>query len=741
MIGRTFSFHTSFRLSALLGSVAALLVLLAGLPGRAAESPRVTAVRVGFDGQYKVGDWTPIWVTLSAGGEKLQGRLELTVLDGEGVEVAYLAPDAPPVEVPAKSEATFLQYVKFGRVRSHLTVRLRGDDRVRVARTFRAHEFPQPLPASHELIVTLAGDAGVSDAVRQMRRRADEQVIAAQIDDPALLPDAARGYDSIDTLVLLTSRTDFFDQLDEAQREALRQWVRLGGRLLLSVGAQGERVFGPEGVLADFAPGRFLVVAPQRRTAGLETFISAAERVGAGEGRAADLPMTILGDVRGRVEVFEAAGPAQRPMVIDYPVGFGRVTLVAIDLDREPVASWRDRGKLVRRLLEGSAGRFESTDRQTTRGRVSHIGYEDLVGQLRAALDEFPGVTLVAFSWVAALIVLYVLLIGPGDFFFLRRFVGKMERTWITFPATVLLFCLTAWAGVRYLKADRLLVNQVEIVDVDVATGLVRGASWAHVYSPQTATFDFSLSPRPAAPPAQGEAASILTWQGLPGSGLGGMNSTTGRLIDAPYQIVAHHKDKTLHVEPRGMPIPVRSSRGLGARWWLSSEPTTAAPLTATSDGAISGEIVNPLTVPVRECVLAYNHWSYRLPQELAPGARVRFSRRLPDGNLVWRLTQKYVGEDYKEFATPWDETSRDVPRIIEMMMWHEAAGGRSYTGLLHRYQGDLDLSHHLRSGRAVLVGRVADSAAPLLLDGQPLDDATARRWTWYRVIYPVTVE
>jgi hypothetical protein len=163
--------------------------------------------------------------------------------------------------------------------------------------------------------------------------------------------------------------------------------------------------------------------------------------------------------------------------------------------------------------------------------------------------------------------------------------------------------------------------------------------------------------------------------------------------------------------------------------------------LTVASDGRLNGELLNPLQVPLRDCYLAYSHWSYTIPQELAPGGKIKFQRRLPDGNLVWRLTQKYVGEDYKEFATPWDEANRDVPRVLEMLLWHEAAGGRSYTGLLHRYHADLDLSHHLRTGRAILVGRGDQPAAELTLNGQPLSDDSSRRWTWYRVVYPVAEE
>jgi hypothetical protein len=472
----------------------------------------------------------------------------------------------------------------------------------------------------------------------------------------------------------------------------------------------------------------------------LEQYISAGERLAAGDAGAGELLMTVVSGVSGRVEVAEAFGPASRPIVVQYPIGFGQATFVAVDLDRGPVTAWRERPKLLRRLLETAASQSQVGEQEGARGKVSHVGYEDLSGQLRSALDSFPGVTLVAFSWVAALIVLYVALIGPVDYFFLRRFAGKMERTWLTFPAIVILFCVAAWAGVRFSRADRLLVNRVELVDLDVESGLTRGTAWAHIYSPATERFDVSLSPQPAAPGKAEAAGAMLTWQGLPGAGLGGMNSATGKLFNAPYEIVTEHEGG-LNVEPHGLPIQVRSTRSLVGRWWTQGESRDAGQLTATSDGVLSGELVNPLSATLQDCTLSYSHWSYRLPRELPAGGKINFERRLPDGNLVWRLTQKYVGEDYKEFATPWDESNRNVPRILEMLLWHEAAGGRSYTGLLHRYQADVDLSQHLRTGRAVLVGRAEAPAAELTLNGEPPDDNASRRWTWYRVVYPVTDE
>jgi hypothetical protein len=633
---------------------------------------------------------------------------------------------------------TVLRYVKFGRVSSGLTIRLKGEQGALAERRFRSGEFSRPLPSNRELVVSLGGDAGVADAVRQMRRRAEEQVVGAAVDDPRRLPDHWRGYDGVDTLVLVGD-AKFLEQLGEPQREALLHWVRLGGRMVLSVGSRGEAVLGEAGVLASLAPGRFVGVTPLRRSGGLENFISASERLAVGEGQAGDLLMTVLDDVRGRIDVAQTIGPTARPMVVRYPVGFGQVTLLTVDLDRGPIAAWRERGKLVRRLVEGPAG-SEGAEHGAVRGRVSHIGFEDLIGQLRAALDSFPEVTPVAFSWVAALVILYAALIGPVDFFVLRRWGKKMERTWLTFPLIVSLFCLLAWAGVGYFRPNQLLVNQVEILDLDVDSGLARGTMWAHVYSPATARFDAALAPRSAVAEASGESGSILTWQGLPGGGLGGMNSAAGELYNAPYRIVERPDEGSLQIDTEGLPIQIRSTRSLTGRWWTSAQATDLGRLTVSPDGVLEGEIVNPLTVPVRDALLAYNHWSYRIRQELAPGARARLQGRLPDDNLVWRLTQRRLTEEYKEFSTPWDETTRNVPRIIEMLMWHGAAGGRGYTGLLHRYQGDIDLSEHLRTGRAVLIARVETPAAELTLDGQMVNDAV-RRWTWYRVVFPVAAE
>ena len=125
-----------------------------------------------------------------------------------------------------------------------------------------------------------------------------------------------------------------------------------------------------------------------------------------------------------------------------------------------------------------------------------HYGYTDLSGQLRSALDQFTGVQLIPFSFVALLIIFYILLIGPGDYFFLRKIVRRMEWTWLTFPIIVLVVSGAAYMLAYYLKGDQLRVNQADLVDVDAASGFVRGTTWLNIFSPRMESFNLSLQPQ-----------------------------------------------------------------------------------------------------------------------------------------------------------------------------------------------------------------------------------------------------
>jgi hypothetical protein len=413
-------------------------------------------------------------------------------------------------------------------------------------------------------------------------------------------------------------------------------------------------------------------------------------------------------------------------------LGFGQVVFVAVDLEAPPLREWQSRPRLVARLLEQNATPQDEAIQDI--GQVAHEGYDDLVGQLRAALDQFHGVTRVSFTAVATLTVLYILLIGPADYFLLQRVLRRMEWTWVTFPSLVLLFCLLAFLLVPVFKGQRLRINQVELVDIDAQTLLVRGTMWAHVYSPRTDTYDLAYRPGAAAWQTDG---TWLSWQGLPGAGLGGMqNRSTAELFSRPYAMAISSRDGS-SASLVDMPIQVASSKTLTARWWGEArQPVRSQLQIDRRHNRLHGSFTNPLPVALTDCVLSHGTWTYRLDRQFSPGETINV-RDMRERSLTMHLTRRTL----ENVTIPWDLAGTDVPRILEMMMFHRAAGGPSYTSLTHQHQGFTDLSGHLDLGLAILTGWTSEPAGQLVRNDNSLSADYDRQWTFYRFVLPVADE
>ncbi len=388
------------------------------------------------------------------------------------------------------------------------------------------------------------------------------------------------------------------------------------------------------------------------------------------------------------------------------------------------------------RLLDLSLGATSRDDDEPSFGQITDVGFDDLSGQLRGALDQFPGVRLVPFSLIAVLISLYIALIGPGDFFLLRWARRRFEWTWLTFPAIVVACCVLAGYLAHVWKGSQLQVNKIDLVDFDLATGVARGSTWAHLFSPGNKRYKLSLRPVLEEVITDAPRGELLSWQGLPGDKFGGMNNSSGDAADRSYRIDCDFDNtRTQRATVQGLPIDVWSSRSLAGRWWNSAELASNNQLVAIGDGQLSGVVHNPLPVELSDCKLCYQRWAYDLHRLAANQMVTLDSSRAR--TMDWMLTKTKV-RDSKEVSTPWNRQSFEIPRIMEMMMFYKAAGGRGYTNLLNRHEPFVDLSDHLRTGRAILVGRTEAAATELIQDNQPLSQQPGERWTFVRLVIPV---
>lgn len=699
----------------------------------------VQKVSVGFSNQYKVGYWTPVRITLQAGGAgPLNCRLAVTTADSDGAIVRFPFQDS--ISLPAGESKTFVGRVKFGELRPSAEVELQIEGGQVVRRPLTREELPDATLTDSELLLTLGDSIGEEDWIAT-QVDATRSVKRCQFETSAELPEDWLAYEGVDVVILTTANNRALEEMSPGQLAALRQWILMGGRLVLTVGARGKELFGSSedsnlGRLAEFVPGTFVDLGLMSSVIPLENYTGSTHPLDVPDDER--LRVTVLKDVQGVVELSDTGRLGVQPLVVQSAFGLGQVTFVALDLNVEPLASWPGRPQAVARLLRGGTKTTEKAGGSQLGGRVAHVGFTDITGQLRSALDQFAGVSLVPFYWVAGLVFVYTLLIGPGDFFFLQRILRRMQLTWITFPLIVCSFCAVAVFLHGQFKSPQLHVNQLELVDIDLATSTVRGSTWVDIYSPKTAVYDIGWKVASNTQPLLTGGQAVGSWQGLPGGGLGGLSSSTAMpTFRATYDVAQTGPAAEL----LGLPIQAASTKAVQLRWWGQTTLTSGSQLEEDSNRLLRGKIENPLPFDLTDCTILFGQWMYRLPDrmsgKLAAGESIQIESDKPR-NLEYVLTRPRRGEDSRDVATPWDQNDLDVPRILQMMMFHQAAGGENYTQLRHRYQAFLDLSQHLQRGRAILVGRAAEPAMDLEVNANAADEAFDRTWSFYRVVFPV---
>jgi hypothetical protein len=721
----------------------AVLIAPQGTPAQDA-SPQVEKVSVGFGGKYKVGFWTPVRLEITAGAKPFAGQLTLEIPDSEGGPCQWTSPESAELHLAPNEKTTLVRFVKFGRLESRLTAIFQSKEG-ETSRIRLDEQTTAPLATTARIALQLGSDLDWSAVSQQRRSAGRETPEVISISTAEELPDSLLGYDGVDFLSITTADLTLLEQCSAAQREAMIAWVRTGGRVLLSVGKNGDAILGDTGILRALSPGKWAGVIEQSSMKSLESLVQADVRldsVGGSRTRDFTLPLALVSDYRGRL-LLDEAGPdgKPRPVAISAPCGFGQVVMIGFDLGLFPFSrnsdkpGWASTPVLLEKLedeLMGHAPKM-SADQQG----AGNLGYTDLAGQFQTALDRFPGVSLVPFSLLVALIVGYGLLVTVADYFFLRRVVQKMHWTWLTFPLIAILFCGLAIGVVRSLRSAQPKVRQVELVDIDVEGMRVRGRTWLHIYSPKTDAYRIAHE-RKDWPPLT-DVQSAISWHGMPGKGVSGMDRRAlTSVFDEPYS----QSQPGANSAVTGLPIQYASSRRLLDEWTGRADLGNDSEL-KTEDGAyLRGSFVNPLNQDLDNVLLIYRTSAYRISSTVAAGKRQIVDPSDTPLNLNWLVTQRRTIET-KDVSTPWDPESEDIARLMEIFTLHEAAGAESYTGLANRYYRALDLTEHAAKGQAVLYGRVKKpiSAPKIVSNGSESPLESIESWTYVRILLPVTHE
>ncbi|MHC4399291.1 MAG: hypothetical protein ACYTG0_06405 [Planctomycetota bacterium] len=739
-----------------LGGLAALLIQQASLW---AAAPEIAGVHVGLAGRYKAGVETPVKVELRGVAGLSRGEIAVTVRDGDGVPSRIAAPLPCPADREQANDAcSVCLLARFGRAEGELVVELLAGGRLLDRKQFRAGEqpgYPPALSSAQQLIVVVArASVGVEEAVSLLGQEEGQETAVVRLEDFNQLPTQWYAYEAVHAVVLSTSDPTVYADLEPASPRlaALDQWVHLGGTLVLGVGRNAEEVLAgkAESALCRLAPGRLERMESLRMTKAWEVYCGSPVQIPLRDA----LPVPYLVDLKGEIEASES----NLPLVVRAARGFGQVVFVAADLDQPPFTEWTDRGLLIQTLFGWSE---TSTEDHKENAAAMRYGFTDLAGQLRGALDRFDGVHAVSFWLVVGLIALYVTAIGLGDYFLVRRVLRRMPLTWITFTLLVAAFSAGACVLAHRLKGDKFRVHQIDLVDVDVESRLLRGTAWANVFSPTTDRYDLVFRPTVHGVQPDRRPETFTAWLGLTGDALGGMGRETfAQLNPAGAWPVGWERPYRIDREMGALgdvPIQIWATKSLTGRWTGPAEVGLEGRL-HREDGRPVGTITNRLGCPLSDCMLAFDVYAHPLGT-IQPGESIRIGPHLERRELESLLTGRRTVIDEEEGKprwkitprsemTPYDRGSVDPVYVLRAMMFFKAAGGRRYTQLANGYQGFVDLSDLLKTGRAVLVGESEASTkegehhgAELLCNGRPLEPSQVRHATLYRFVLPVAKE
>lgn len=697
---------------------------------------RIDSVQLGFstrvsDGS-KPGFWTPVYVSVTTGPKRInRGELILVVeaSDGDDNRNQYRQ-EVPSLE--PHEQSTLVTYTKPGSVHDTIRVSLAAGSQVVASK----EDAYLSLPLDRHLYLVLGGQLpGLRQALtplpeslpgRAAEEAPDEREPVQRITELGgvrQFPDRWFGYQSVDLLILPTGDRDFLTSFlneREGRREALAEWVRRGGHLLVSVGRNQDVV-----AQFDMLQGMLPVTIKGADSVALITGISswAGPTHGALEN---PVPADKPGSPRPSFEMTRMEPRADRQaevliqernkqaLVVRGAYGLGKVTVVGFDLDRPPFATWVAKGRenFWKRLLTESATAGASDHRAANEPQVPGQpgAHRDLGTQLGESLENFPTVPVISFGWVALFILVYILIVGPLDYLFLKKVVKRLELTWITFPTVVLTISIAAYFTAYWLKGDDQRINKVDLLDIDLQSQQIYGTSWFTIFSPRIQNYVIGLEPAEGL--GQTGSRMNLSWMGRPGDDWRGTGryGSGGGLFQRPY----YYAPDATGLEK--VPIPVWSTKSFVADWSVpmnAAKPAFVADLRRGSGTQqnLSGTLTSNLPFPVEDAFILQGRNAYSLGT-LFPGTPRRVDSIFNNADMMetatWvgtapaKLSQKVGDVDAQTLAN-------STSPIFKRILFHQYDHSRGDRDDQYR---SLDQSWRVYlKNEAVVFGRIASSA------------------------------
>lgn len=419
-----------------------------------------------YDGTSKYGEWLPLVVELENSGADVRGRVQVRLSDSE--QQGY----AQPVELPRGARKQITLYVVPNNFSRRIEVVFVRDGSLQPLVTTEVTVRPVPNIRFVAAAITAGGDGLEALAGINFRgeRQSDQAVLVPLT--LATLPERPEALRTLDMLILSGVDTS---TLTPRQQAALEQYVALGGTLVLGGGPEAARVLA--GIPDTLRPVTLAGEASLDTLSSFQPFTGEEVRVNgpfpAARGE---------GEATATVRLQEGT----LPLLVEREVGHGVVIWLALDPSLTPFDAWAGTEEFWLAVVGNRA--FYPLDMPPDMA-PRQMSNNDLF----YALQNMPSLDLPSLRLLIPLLGAYILIIGPVNYFVLRR-QRRLELAWVTIPVVTLLFSVGAYGLGFQLRGSDVILNQVAIAQAVPGGQGAYVRSAIGVFSPARRSYDLAVS-------------------------------------------------------------------------------------------------------------------------------------------------------------------------------------------------------------------------------------------------------
>ena len=441
------------------------LLLPHPLYAQSAQSGLTMQAQAAYAGHFKYGEWLPVWVELENSGPDLDAEIRITLTSNAG-PVTYAA----AVALPSGSRKRLPVYVLPNNYSRELEVHLVDRTGSAESPLLTATVAVDPLPNISYLAGMVGGERGaISFAANASLGQLERRVVLADIALPEL-PERVEGLNSFDALIFNNVEAA---TLTPAQSAALQSWVGRGGRLIVGGGATAQETLANLPEALQFVSVQDIIDVQEVPDLALFAQSDAIEAPG---------PFTLAQAQIHTGDILAHAGDT--PLLTESRFGSGYVNFVALDLAGAPFNAWTGAPAFWSKLLDRDASyaNWLPPDMSMRQMLADRLGY---------SLSNLPSLDLPSIRSLSLLLLLYILLVGPVNYFLLRR-MHKLHWAWATIPLLTILFSAGAFGLGYSLRGNDLILNKIAIVD-PLPDGAANVTSFMGLFSPTQQSYEIDV--------------------------------------------------------------------------------------------------------------------------------------------------------------------------------------------------------------------------------------------------------